>query len=285
MVAETADERTIRLLNEEIARLRGSVGHGLDRERGLHDHVEQGLERERGLHGHVEQGFQRERRLHEDVEHGLVREQRLEANLDAGKRALQQRHMLMEEVNHRTKNSIQMAVALISLQMQSANDPTVKEGLENAVRRLGHVAKVHAMLCRQSQDQQSINFRDYLTSLCAELSDGIGNNRIRVVVDGDEIFLEAAVAVNLALIAGEAVTNALKHAFPDDRSGAILVECHSGQAEATMTITDDGVGMSGLSKDTLGMRLVKSLAEGIGGTSYVTQEHGTCVRVSFPLVG
>lgn len=261
------------------------MGHGLERERGLQEHVEQGLERERGLHGHVEQGFERERRLHEDIERGLVREHGLETNVSDGERALQQRHMLMEEVNRRTKNSIQMPVALLSLQMHTTNDPVVQEGLQSAVRRLGHVAKVHAMLCGQSLDQQTISFRDYLTSLCAELSEGIGNNRNRVVVGGDEIFLDATLAVNLALIAGEAVTNALKHAFPDGRSGVILVECHSGQGEATMTIADDGVGMPGLSKDTLGMKLVRSLAEGIGGTSSVTHEDGTRVSVRFPLVG
>lgn len=238
---ETAAERTIRLLNEEIASLRQRVDEGDQRERGLE----------------------------------------AAAVVAAGRFA--ERGELLDEVNHRAKNSIQMAISLLDLQRLASPQPEVREALGQAIERLHHVARVHAMLYGHSPDEQSIDFAVYLRTVCAELL-GAQSEHARVLVEADPLSLDTPRAINLALIAGEAITNALKHAFPDGRTGVVRVECRRDDREATLTISDDGIGLSAANHEgALGMRLIGTLSKGIDGRVSFDGTNGTTVTVTFPV--
>lgn len=191
---------------------------------------------------------------------------------------------MLHEVNHRAKNSIQMAISLLNLQRQGSDDPQVRLSLASAVERLGHIARVHSMLYGHTPDQQAIDFDEYLKTFCGELREALAGD-IDVVCDSSgKLTLDASRAVNLALVTSECVTNALKHAFPDGQSGTISVDCRSSDGSGTLTIRDNGIGMpEGLSKDTMGLKLIRTLVKGVNGKLRIDGPQGTRLQVKFPI--
>jgi two-component sensor histidine kinase len=239
-LSENTDERTIRLLHEEIAGLRGQAGLASDREVQLAASL-------------------------------LAAETRL---LDSG--------AMLDEVNHRAKNNIQIAMSLLGLQMHATKSEEVRIELASAIRRLGNIAAAHVMLNSQSSDEQLSSFRSYLTLICTQTHQSLGGERIALIVDTDEFAIDMSRAINLALIASEALTNAMKYAFPDDRPGTIRVMCRVEGETATLTISDDGIGFTANSREgALGLRLVRTLAKAIGGEAAIDGTHGTRIEVRF----
>jgi len=97
-------------------------------------------------------------------------------------------------------------------------------------------------------------------------------------------------AVACGLIINELVSNALKHAFPEGRQGVIRIELSvDANNRATLIVADDGMGLSNNSEletaRTLGLRLVRSLAEQLGGTVQLRSAAGTEAELTFPLGG
>jgi two-component sensor histidine kinase len=191
---------------------------------------------------------------------------------------------MLHEVNHRAKNSIQMAISLLNLQRHASDDPEVRLSLASAVERLSHIARVHSMLYGQTPDRQVINFGEYLKAFCAELSEALAGD-VEVVCDrSDELKLDASRAVNLALITSEGVTNALKHAFPEGRTGTVSIDCRSSGGSGILTIRDNGIGISRApGEETMGLKLVRTLAKGVEGKLRIDRADGTKLQVRFPL--
>ena len=138
------------------------------------------------------------------------------------------------------------------------------------------------MLNSQSPGEQRTSFRAYLTLICSETHQSLGGDRIALTVDIDELALDTSLAINLALIASEALTNAMKYAFPEGRQGTIRVDCHHDGDEATLTIADDGVGFAATTREgALGLRLIRTLASAIGGEAEIDGSNGTRIAVRF----
>lgn len=231
------------------------------------------------------------RLLHEEItglqsQAGLAsdREVGLAASLLAAETRLLNSGVLLHEVNHRAKNSIQIAMSLLGLQMHATKNEETRLELATAIRRLGNIAAAHLMLNSQSPDEQRTSFRAYLTLICTETHQSLGGERIALSVDTDELALDTSRAINLALIASEALTNAMKYAFPDGRTGTIRVDCHGDGDMAALSIADDGVGFGRTAREgALGLRLVRTLARAIGGEAKIDGSDGTRVEVRFKL--
>ena len=231
------------------------------------------------------------RLLHDEIAdlHGQAgrandREVDLAASLLAAETRLLDSGVMLHEVNHRAKNSIQIAMSLLGLQMHATQSEEVRLELASAIRRLGNIAAAHLMLNSQSPDDQRTSFSAYLTLICTETHHSLGGERITLLINTDELALDTSRAINLALIASEALTNAMKYAFPNGRQGTIRVDCHHDRETATLTIADDGVGFAAtLREDALGLRLVRTLAKAIGGKAEIDGSNGTRIEVRFKL--
>ncbi len=200
---------------------------------------------------------------------------------------LGQRNVLLHEVNHRAKNSIAMAISMLRLQMARQGDPGVSEALENAIHRLDHLARIHELLYRQdSNEVQSVDMADYLTELCQNFGhlQRPEDQRIELTSDADDITLDVDRAINVALITGEAITNALKHAFPDKRRGAIRVALHHEGDDVLLSIEDNGVGLPATRRaGSMGMRLIEGMARSINGTLTIEGSRRMRIAVRFRL--
>jgi two-component sensor histidine kinase len=168
--------------------------------------------------------------------------------------------LLLRELGHRTKNNLAMVISVLSLQARSKTNPETRDALEKAVARVRAIASAHEHFQPAKQNGR-VEMRSYLEGLCGHLGDSLRDVRpIAVEVDSDDVHLRTEQAVPLGLIVNELVTNALKHAFPDDRSGAVRVVLRNTNSLA-LTVEDNGVGCPRGRHERLGSRLTRLLAE------------------------
>ena len=172
--------------------------------------------------------------------------------------------VLLEELAHRTKNDLQMVASLLSLQARALSEPVARAAIEGAAARVLAVAKLHNRL-RSDGQQGVVDIRDYLDDLCGDLRQTFGEFRpVTVRLEADRAVVRTAVAAPIGLMVNELVTNAFKHAFPDNRPGVIEVTFRRAAPGFVLTVHDDGIGRSD-AKDGLGSRLIRLLAQQVGG--------------------
>jgi two-component sensor histidine kinase len=211
-------------------------------------------------------------------------ERRLEA-------ALKQKELLLKEVHHRVKNNLNIVNSLIRLQAARIKDTGIADRLRDLTSRIQSMALVHEKLY-QSGDLSDIDLGAYVRDTVDNLYNGYGIDRERIRCDVRSrggIALTIRQAIPCGMIVNELVTNCLKYAFPGDRSGTIAVEVSLADGVVLLAVRDDGVGLpEGLDIDdggTLGLSLIRSLAEQISGSVEVGPGPGTSVVVRFPLGG
>jgi two-component sensor histidine kinase len=195
--------------------------------------------------------------------------------------------ILVQEVHHRVKNTIQMTSALLSLQERGSASSEARAALKEAQSRLLVLAKVYEALLqpRADEDIGKVNVGAVLETLTGALREGAprgGRVRLRTVCE--PLLLDAKDAVPLGLIVNEAVTNALKHGFPGDRAGEVLVTLRCDGLSCTLEIRDDGRGFERpLREGSLGMRLMVNLARQLRAQFLVEGEEGTRISLTWRL--
>jgi two-component system, sensor histidine kinase PdtaS len=212
--------------------------------------------------------------------------QGLEAATSVGAEAvlvLTQYKTLFRELLHRDKNDFQLIVSILLMQKRKHQDPEAKRGFDHVIDRVSAISLAHDQLSTR-EGRGSIELADYLGALCGNL--GQRREEITVHADLDRAELTHDRAVPLGLMINELVTNALKHAFPDSRPGAVRVTFRADpNGEGHVSVADDGVGMGPSRSGSSGTELVRALARQIGGTVvYDTSEQGTTANILFPLV-
>ncbi|CAO3432470.1 hypothetical protein [Azospirillum doebereinerae] len=207
----------------------------------------------------------------------------LEERVDERTKALSdmvaQRDLLLKEVNHRLKNSLQLACALVQMQGQSVNGPEARQQLADTVARLQAIARVHDQLY-QTEDVRRVAAATYLHSLCADLEQSALASECfwRILVTADEtVELATDQAVPVGLLVNELVTNALKHGRPATSDGNIwtvevgLVRIDGGQIR--LSVRDHGAGLPDAAlprKDgSLGMKLLNGLTRQLNASLIV----------------
>jgi PAS domain S-box-containing protein len=202
--------------------------------------------------------------------------------------ALDQKIALLHEVDHRVKNNLQVISSLLNIQVSAETSLEARKGLTESQHRIQSMALVHQLLY-QSKDLAQIDADEYLTKLTTRLVEGynIAPERIRVYVFSSPLQLDIDRAIPCGLIVNELVTNALTHAFPDERRGQIWVALEQHGSDVSLTVSDDGVGLPDtVDIDhalTFGLRITATLAKQLDGTIRVDRGHGTAVHVDFPL--
>ena len=195
--------------------------------------------------------------------------------------------LLVEEVHHRVKNTIQMAAGFLTIQARTADSLRAQAVLSEAQSRLMVMAKVHEALHQPSSvaGPQEVDLQSLLQTLCSGLQASFPDGAdLGIHVTCEPISVESDRAIPIGLIVNEAVTNAIKHAFPDDRSGVIRVDLSQVGSDLHLCISDNGIGVIAPRREgSLGMQLIKALARRIGGTVEVISDQGTTVRTIIPI--
>jgi two-component sensor histidine kinase len=203
--------------------------------------------------------------------------------VEAQREQLAQKSELLREVNHRAKNSLQMAMAMLSMQALASDDPRVSSALEAASTRLGYLARLHELLYQRGDDVQAIDIADFLPDVVHAIEQAFSRDHVSIVVDAQPAELSVGDGINVSLMVGEALLNAYKSAFPGGRSGTIRIRFAIDGDAAELSIVDDGVGFEvERRRGSLGMRLLRALGRALGGETQVSGDAGTRVSVRFP---
>jgi PAS domain S-box-containing protein len=208
---------------------------------------------------------------------------------DEQNKSLKEKEVLLQEINHRVKNNLQIISSLLNLQSRDIKDEQVLRAFQTGQDRIGAMAMVHEKLY-QSEDLARIDFGDYIRSLAANLisSYGLGSRDIDLKIDVENILLGVDTAIPCGVIVNELVANSLKHAFPGDRSGEIDVSFHEVDGQYTMVFRDNGVGMSEdldfNRPSSLGLTIVNALTGQLRGAIVLGRNGGGCeVSITFPV--
>ncbi|MBP0446079.1 sensor histidine kinase [Roseomonas sp. SSH11] len=183
--------------------------------------------------------------------------------------ALEQRDALMAEIHHRVKNNLQIVSSLLNLQAGRIGDPAAAEEFLAARNRVRALATLHRHLYMQ-HSFEAVSLVPFLTELTnqqfASHNEAPGE-RLALRLDVADIAISTDQAVSLSLLVTEAVGNAVEHAFPDDMRGTVWLTLSADEAEVTLVVRDDGIGLPDR-KDRprgLGLQLMEGFAKQLGG--------------------
>jgi two-component sensor histidine kinase len=215
-------------------------------------------------------------------------EERVRSRTLALSASLQERDVLLQEVHHRVKNNFQVVSSIMNMHARRLGESPQRLALDDCRGRIQVIARVHEQLY-QSEDQARVSSREYVTTLARDISAASGTTwrRVELRMEIEDIPLSIDRAIPCGLIINELISNALKHAFPGERSGEIHVCLGSRQAhELVLEVRDDGVGIGPevdlAQAESLGMSLVSTLVEQLEGRLELEREGGTSFRVIFP---
>jgi len=202
--------------------------------------------------------------------------------------SLREKESLLQEINHRVKNNLQIISIPLKLQSRDISDERVLRSFQTGQDRIGAMAMVHEKLY-QSDDLARIDFEEYLRSLTSSLmnSYGLTSRNIALEIDAENVLLGVDTVIPCGVIVNELVSNSLKHAFPDDRDGKIGVSFYEDNGQYKMVFMDDGVGMPGLLNlscpSTLGLTIVNALIGQLKGTMVLDTGGGCKISITFPV--
>jgi PAS domain S-box-containing protein len=197
-----------------------------------------------------------------------------------------QKENLMKELQHRVKNNLNVIASLLDLQMVRLEEGPSRNALADARSRIRSMASIYERLY-SSEDLGSIDLGAYLGDLASSLfyTYAIGSSRVRLERELVDLRLDAGRAVPLGLILNELITNALKYAHPEGRSGTVRVALEERGGPYVLTVSDDGIGLppgfDPENSDSLGFLLVRALVDQIDGSVRFEGEGGTRVAVEF----
>lgn len=184
------------------------------------------------------------RKLNRELANGL----RVEATL---KRLYDTQRSLNREVVHRVKNNLALLAGMVRIARRTkAKDPT-HDPLEEFERRLTSIASVHEVLDR-TQETERVRVDEMIRAICEALSRSLVPPNVKIVLELDETILHIDQATPLSLIVNELATNALKHAFPDERQGAVHIALRLDGGRVVLSVADNGAGVMGDAGPQLG---------------------------------
>ncbi len=179
---------------------------------------------------------------------------------------LEQKEVLLAEMQHRIVNSLQIIASILMLKARNVTSEETRQHLQDAHRRVLSVAAVQQHL-HSSGRQDVVEVAPYLSKLCSSLAESmIGEARpATLTVTADASTVQSSDAISLGLIVTELVINALKYAFPDQNKAAtVIVSYEINGTDWKLSVRDNGVGRIEQSgppaKGGLGTSLVKALA-------------------------
>jgi two-component sensor histidine kinase len=187
--------------------------------------------------------------------------------------SLQEKDLLLREIHHRVKNNLQIVTSLLNLRAASLRNAQAQRAMREAQLGIKALALVHRKLYERI-DLKLVSLDELLEELCPLVHDLSGDlsHRVTLSISLDQMVVVADQATPLALLTTELLTNAAKHAFPDDRRGTIDVRLERmPEGKARLIIADDGVGIPEQAPGEpevasgMGARLVQMFARQVGG--------------------
>jgi len=197
-----------------------------------------------------------------------------------------EKEWLVREIHHRVKNNFHMVMGLLRTQAAFLQSEEAIQAVTESSQRIQAMSLVHQKLY-QSENLSAINMVDYIHELIDYLKDSFHTgNTIRFNLQIDPVTFTVSYCVPVGLIVNEAVTNAIKHAFPAKQEGVIDISLKQlTEDHFLLIIKDNGVGLPAAfdpaSQTTMGMRLMRGLSDDLDAVFKIDNNNGTQITLDF----
>lgn len=192
--------------------------------------------------------------------------------------SLKEKETLLREIHHRVKNNLQIISSLLSLQSRFIEDKSAKDAVNEGQNRVKSMALIHQKLY-QNDNLSGVEALEYIENLTSTLRATYGVDADRVVVnyDVDKLNIDVDTIIPIGLILNELISNAFKHAFPDEKQGQITIGLKQRNNQLELKVSDNGVGGATdiTQSDSFGIRMIRSLAMKLEATVDFKFSNGT----------
>ncbi|TCN56533.1 sensor histidine kinase [Flavobacterium circumlabens] len=197
-----------------------------------------------------------------------------------------EKEWLLREIHHRIKNNLHMVVGLLASQTEFLKNEEAVQAINDSQNRIQAMSLIHQKLY-QSESLSIIDMPSYIFELTEYLKDSFEiRNTIRIILDIDSFNLPLSHSIPIGLIFNEAVTNAIKYAFPDHKNGVITISLKAVKNNKyVLIIGDNGIGLppdfDPYNNPSLGIKLMHGLSADIDGKFLITNSNGTKITLEF----
>lgn len=197
-----------------------------------------------------------------------------------------EKEWLLREIHHRVKNNLHMVVGLLASQTEFLKNEEALQAINSSQNRIHAMSLIHQKLY-QSENLSIIDMPSYIFELTEYLKDSFEIRKsIRFVLDIDSFNLPLSHSIPIGLIFNEAVTNAIKYAFPDHKNAIIKISLKTDDNENyILIIQDNGIGLAydfdPYNSPSLGIKLMHGLSDDIRGKFQIISENGTKITLEF----
>jgi two-component sensor histidine kinase len=201
-------------------------------------------------------------------------------------KSLEEKELLLKEIHHRVKNSLQLASSLLELQSKNIQDEKVRESIHEGQERVRAIALIHQKLY-QNENLTNIDFNEYTTLLTNDIQKIYpANDEVTIDIDIANMSFDIDTAIPLGLILNELITNAFKYAFINKKDNHISISIKKDvEDKYLLTVKDNGTGsaipIDINSTSSLGLRLVKRLTKQLHGSLTYTCQNGCNFQIFF----
>ncbi|HVU95257.1 MAG TPA: histidine kinase dimerization/phosphoacceptor domain -containing protein [Puia sp.] len=202
-------------------------------------------------------------------------------------RLVTEKDWLVKEIHHRVKNNLHMVVGLLASQAEYLKGEEAYDAITESQHRIQAMSLIHQKLYN-TENLSSIDMPHYVHELVDYLESSFDTVKsIRFVLDIAKVSFPLAHSIPIGLILNEAITNAIKYAFPDGRKGQITIQLQHSLPGASyrLIIRDDGIGIpeDRRRKSSLGLSLIEGLSRDIRGQLGIINDNGTVISLTFPV--
>lgn len=199
---------------------------------------------------------------------------------------LKEKEWMLKEIHHRVRNNLQIITSLLNSQASSLEDKAALSAIQESQHRVQAMALIHQKLYH-SDTLSTIDVPEYLQEVVEQLAESYdAGKRISFQYELAPLKLDVVQAVPLGLILNEAVTNTLRYAFPEGKTGKLRLSLrHMEEQRYELVLEDDGVGLPpGLSLErshSMGAKIMRGLSKQLEGSLKVESQSGVKVTVTF----
>ncbi|KAA3640751.1 MAG: hypothetical protein DWQ02_01545, partial [Bacteroidetes bacterium] len=208
----------------------------------------------------------------------------LEEQKDIIQNSLQEKELLLKEIHHRVKNNLQVISSLLNLQSRTIQDQEAKNAIREGQNRVKSMALIHQNLY-QTEHMTSMEVGDYIGKLGQSLFDSynVDPDKVSFNMETEPLHLDVDTLIPIGLILNELLSNALKHAFPENSTGEINVTFKKQTDDLVLSVQDNGVGYSATNpthkKKSFGMTLIDAFSEKLNAAVEVLEQNGTAINI------
>jgi two-component sensor histidine kinase len=199
-------------------------------------------------------------------------------------RSLAEKEVLLREVHHRVKNSLQIVLSIISMEARRAVEPEVRNAYEGIRERVRAISLIHDRLY-EMESERHMDLGDYLSELVSYLGEGYGEHPVQFEIKGGPVQLPMDFCLDIGLVVTELVINSYRHGQRAGTSGSIWVRLILDGQVLRLEVTDNGPGFPrDFLPDTansVGFKIVSSLIRSRNGRLQVSSDSGARVEVTF----